>query len=70
MRIVLALGVALFVGGIVAACVFWAGVNSAGSVAFALAGLAIAFVVPVVIGRFGNWDVPGDEPAFGWLAKH
>lgn len=67
MRTVLALGLALLVGAVVALCVFWAGVDVAGPIAFALGGLTIACVVPIWMGRLGNWGVPGDEPIFGWL---
>lgn len=70
MRTVLALGVVLFVGGVVAACIFWAGVDGAGPVAFALGGLTIVCVLYVGIGRLGNWGVPGDEPPLIWRSKH
>jgi len=71
MRIVLVLGAVLFLGALAAACVFWAGVSEAAPVAFALAGLTLAVVLPVGVGKVGNWGVPGDEPSAGWrLFKH
>lgn len=68
MRTVLALAISLFVAAVVLACVFWAGVDGAGPVALALAGLSVAAGVPVWMERLNNWGVPGDEPTFGWLA--
>ncbi|MGH3185296.1 MAG: hypothetical protein ACRD1G_02060 [Acidimicrobiales bacterium] len=70
MRIVLLLGAALFLGGVAAACVFWAGVSEAAPVAFALGGFALAIGITVGIGQLGNWGVPGDEPPLGWHHKH
>ncbi|MEO9139755.1 MAG: hypothetical protein ABI345_11890 [Jatrophihabitans sp.] len=69
MKNVLLLGYALFAGAVVSLVVFLAGVDGAGPVAFALAGFAIACVLPIVVTRMANWGVPGDE-SFGWLPKH
>lgn len=70
MKVALALGYALIVGTVVALGVFWAGVNGAGPVAFALAGFAIACILPISIARMGNWGVPGDESSFNWRSTH
>lgn len=66
MRIVCALGAMLFLGGVAAACVFWAGVSEAGPVAFALGGFALMIAAPIGMNQLGNWGVPGDEPSVGW----
>jgi len=68
---VLALGAAVFLGGVAAACAFWAGVSAAAPVAFVLGGLTFAIGVPIAINQLGNWGVPGDEPSIDWhLFKH
>jgi hypothetical protein len=66
MRFVLAFAGALLLGAFAAACVFWAGVDQGAPIAFALAGFALAILIPIGIGRAENWEVPGDEPPLPW----
>lgn len=70
MRIMLALGGALFLGGVAAACLFWAGVSQGAPIAFTLGDLALVTVIPLAIGQMGNWGVPGDVPPFNWRRRH
>lgn len=70
MRFVLTLGGVLFLGGVVATCVFLAGVNEAAPIAFALGGSVVAIAAPVGLNRLGNWGVPGDEPPLAWPWRH
>lgn len=70
MRIVLALDAVLFVGGVVAACVFWTGVSDAASVAFVVGGLALTIGATIGISQLGNWGVPGDLPPLGRHHNH
>ena len=62
MRVILVIAVLLILGGLAAACAFWAGADTAAPVAFALGLMSLTIVVPVWIGQLSNWGVPGDEP--------
>lgn len=62
MRIVLIVDVALFVAGIIAAIVFFTGVELAAAFAFACGGLGLGLAIMIGITQSGNWGVPGDEP--------
>lgn len=69
MRIVSALGVVLFLGGVVAACLVWAGQSGAAGYALALGGFGLGIGITVAITQLGNWGVPGDEPPLGWFHR-
>ncbi len=60
-RALLGLGVLFLLGGIAAACTFWAGVAEAGPIAFLLGGSTVAALMPVGINQWARWGVPGDE---------
>lgn len=64
------LGLLFVLGGVAAACTFWAGIDEGGPIAFLLAGSALAVLMPVIIDRVANWGVPGDEPALSWRSRH
>ncbi|HEY7008165.1 MAG TPA: hypothetical protein VH395_04460 [Jatrophihabitantaceae bacterium] len=66
MRLVLALAAVGLLGGIVSACLFWAGVDQGAPLALAFGGLLLVIVVPLAVGQLGNWGVPGDEPPIRW----
>ena len=70
MRVLLLLGALLFLGGVAAACAFWAGAEAGAPVAFACGGGLLAIITPTLIGQWGNWGVPGDEPRLTWRGKH
>lgn len=70
MRAVIVLGSLLLVGALAAACAYWAGAAQGAPIAFALAGFAVAVIVPVAVGQLGNWGAPGDEPALHWRHSH
>ncbi len=69
MRIVSALAAVLFLGGVVAAILVWAGVGGAAGYAIALGGFGLGLGITVTITQLGNWGVPGDEPPLGWLHR-
>lgn len=69
MRIVSALGAVLFLCGVIAAVMFWAGVSGAAGYALALGGFGLGTCIMVGITQSGNWGVPGDEPPLGWLHR-
>jgi hypothetical protein len=60
----------MLLGAVAASCVFWAGVEQGGPIAFALGGFTLAIIVPVGLGQMGNWGMPGDEPAPRWRRAH
>ncbi len=66
MRLVMLVGMALFLGALAAACAYWAGAAQGAPIALALVGLTLSVVIPVSIGQLSNWGVPGDEPKLPW----
>lgn len=64
------LGVLFLLGGVAAACTYWAGIDEGAAIAFLLGGSALATLLPVGIEWVSNWGVPGDEHGLPWGAKH
>lgn len=61
------LGVLFLLGGVAAACTYWAGISEGAPIAFLLGGSTLAVLIPVAIDWLGNWGVPGDEHGMEWL---